>query len=106
MRLVVGARLIQTFRQYPRAGLLLSFSCRKALDEAVAKNVLDPGELNAKVLRVADNDGWSLQTKLAWMDIFSWYKSDYQSNDCQHNKEMIGAIVEGILATNQTGKET
>jgi hypothetical protein len=103
MKLVVQARLVQVFRQYPRAGLHLSSSCRNSLIDAVANGCLWPAELKAKLNRAAENDKWSLQAKLAWMDLFSTYESGYNPNSDAHNKALIGAISDGILAAGNIG---
>jgi len=98
LKLVVESRLVQTFRQYPRAGLHLSSSCRNNLIEAVRGNVLFPSELKAKLTRASENDKWTLQARLAFMDLFAYYEDAYSPNSDGHNKALIGAISDGILA--------
>ncbi len=97
MRLVVKSRLVQLFRQYPRAGLHLSSSCRKVLLSAISIGCLHPPELKATVIRATENDKWSLQAKLAWMDIFASYESAYESGSVAHNVALLQAISTGIL---------
>jgi len=101
LRQIVQARLVQVFRQYPRAGLFLSSSCRNNLIEAVRNNCLWPQELKAKLNRAAENDKWSLQAKLAWMDIFAYYEEAYSPSADAYNKSLIGAIGDGILNAGQ-----
>ena len=103
LRQIVAARLVQTFRQYPRAGLFLSSSCRNNLIEAVRNNCLWPEELKAKLNRAAENDKWSLQAKLAWMDIFEYYAENYSPSADTHNKALLSAISEGILSAGNIG---
>ena len=101
MKLVVQARLVQVFRQYPRAGLHLSSSCRNALIDAANNGCLWPEELKAKLNRAAENDKWSLQAKLAWMDIFESYSDGYQANYDAHNTALLQAMSDSILAAGQ-----
>ncbi len=98
LKMVVEARLLQTFRQYPRAGLHLSSSCRNTLIQAASSGCLDPEELKAKMFRAAENDKWSLQAKLAWMDLFSYYEKSYQPGSVSFNTSLLQAISDGVLA--------
>lgn len=103
LKSVVEARLVQTFRQYPRAGLHLSSSCRNTLNRAVQEKILFPAELKTTMFRAAENDNWSLQAKLAWIDMSAYYEDAYRSGDCEHNTSLVQAISDGILSAGNIG---
>jgi len=93
---MVESRLIQTFRQYPRAGLYLSSSFRNRLLTAISKNILDPAALHAYVLDVSD--AWTLQTRIAFKDVFAYYADAHEPGKDAENIAILKAIAAGILA--------
>jgi hypothetical protein len=91
---MVQARLIQTYRQYPRAGLQLSSSCRKRLLEAISHRVLEPAKLWLYIQEAADE--WTLQAKLAFKDVFKYYQDAFQPGNDNSNTDLLRAISDGI----------
>ncbi len=90
---------MQTFRQYPRAGMQITGSCRKLLSDGASSDpVLAPDELVIKMRRLAKSENWTVQTKLAAKDMAHFYARHYDFDDNAHNSALLLAMVEGILA--------
>ncbi len=99
LKQVVQARLVQLFRQYPRAGINLSSSCRTALLEIIASGMgTCPDDVNATMIGFAERDKWTLQARLAWMDIGKYYSDAYESGFGTRNIDRLRAISDAILA--------
>ena len=98
MERMVESRLVQTFRQYPRAGLYLSSSCRNTLLQIIAGGVFRPDTVRFRMGLVIEKERWTLQARLAWRDLFKMYTDAYIEADHANNKELLQAMSDGILA--------
>ncbi len=99
LKSVVMARLVQMYRQYPRAGLQLSSSCRTALLEIISSGMgTCPDDVNGTMIGFAESDKWTLQARLAWMDIGKYYSDAYESGFDSRNIDRLRAISDAILA--------
>ena len=96
VKVVVEARLLQTFRQYPRAALHLSSSCRDRINNAISRKLLAPEPLRAFIQPTADT--WTLQARIAFNDIFKFYQDSFLPDQDEHNVALLQAVSAGILA--------
>lgn len=89
-------RLIQTFRQYPRAARHLTISCRERLLAAIRKGILEPDALRKHIVRSPDE--WTLQARLAFNDLFGIYQDNFVAGADAENTALLRAIGNGIFS--------
>lgn len=101
LKRIVEARLLQTFRQYPRAGLQLSSTCRDRLLRAVEQKVVEPDDLTGYMAAVATD--WTVQAKLAFADMLVFYREGFEPCDENEarNLELLRAVAAGIRAASR-----